>query len=74
MGLGIGCGLSFYLKGVEMDVPDVPCSICCHETRNAILSVVYFAKEAKKTAPDVDTTMLDAAITRLENMLKRCAQ
>lgn len=55
-------------------LPDDPCSICCHETRNAICAVVYYAKEAKKKAPEVETALLDYAIVRLETMLKKCSE
>lgn len=54
-------------------IPDDTCSICCHETRNAICAVVYFAKEAKSKFPDMETALLDAAIIRLEGLLRKCA-
>lgn len=52
---------------------DKPCHVCCHETRNSILAVVYFAKQVKKVSQAIDTTMLDAAIKRLEKNLAKCA-
>ena len=49
------------------------CPICCHETRNAMLAVVYFAKQVKKKNPDMATALLDAALVRLDKQLMLCA-
>lgn len=50
------------------------CPICCHETRNAMLAVVYFSKQVKKENPTMTTAMLDAAIERLDKAMKECAK
>lgn len=50
-----------------------PCSICCHETRNAMVAVVYFAKLVRDSRPDIDASLLDSAIDRLNGSINRCA-
>jgi len=53
---------------------NAPCNICCHETRNALAAVVHMAKHVRTDNPTMASTMLDAAIRRLEKNLDRCAQ
>jgi hypothetical protein len=57
---------------MSQDRPE-PCSICCHETRNALAGVVYFARQVKKRHPELATALLEASISRLDQQLARCA-
>lgn len=50
-----------------------PCGICCHETRNAMAAVVYFAKHVRLENPTMASALLDAAIVRLDEHQKACA-
>lgn len=50
-----------------------PCNVCCHESRNAMLAVVYYSKQVKKENPTMNTALLDAAVERLDKSMKRCA-
>jgi hypothetical protein len=53
---------------------NAPCSVCCHETRNALAAVVHLAKHVRADNPTMASVMLDAAIARLEKHLTRCAK
>jgi hypothetical protein len=52
---------------------NAPCNICCHETRNALAAVVHLAKHVRADNLTMASTLLDAAIKRLEKNLDRCA-
>ena len=54
-------------------MPDSTCSICCHETRNAIASVAYLAKQVRQANPTHDSHQLDAALARLDRAQRGCA-
>ena len=54
------------------DKINAPCNVCCHETINAMASLIFLAKHVRKENPSMATVMLDAAILRLENNIKRC--
>lgn len=56
------------------DVSTIKCRGCCHETRNAMLAVVVYAKQVKKENPTMATAMLDAAIERLDKAIKACSK
>jgi hypothetical protein len=57
-----------------MSIPDDPCSICCHKTRNALAAVVHLAKHVRAENPTMASVMLDAAIKRLDDHLERCTE
>lgn len=52
---------------------DDRCPICCHETRNAMAAVVYFAKQLQRQHPGLAPAMLNAALDRLARQMHRCA-
>lgn len=52
---------------------DDRCAICCHETRNAMAAVVYFARQLRLQHPGLGPAMLSAALDRLARQQRRCA-
>lgn len=58
---------------MSLALPADNCSICCHETRNALATVIHLAKRVRQANPGQDSQALDAAITRLERRQHICA-
>jgi len=52
---------------------DDPCSICCDKTRNAMLAVVYYAKQVEKSNPGIETDRLKVALNRFSRAINNCA-
>ena len=52
---------------------ETPCNLCCHQTRNAMIAVVYYAKLVRMNNPNIDSSLLDQAISRLNKAINRCA-
>lgn len=55
------------------ELPTAPCPICCHETRNAMAAVTYFARQVQRHHPGLAPAMLTASLARLDKALARCA-
>lgn len=48
------------------------CPLCCHETRNAMLAVTYYARQLLKLSPPIRNDLLVAAVNRLDRCISRC--
>ena len=49
------------------------CPTCCNKSINAMLTVVYFAKQVKAQNPTIDSKALNKALTVMEDLIDQCS-
>jgi hypothetical protein len=49
------------------------CRICCHQTRNAMMALVYYARQVEKINPGIETERLKVALARFDRAIDKCA-